>query len=145
MINGGYNDWVNTLHAFPFALVTVWLIDRGARGLLPNFLNSRVLGMMGMTTYTGYVVHRYVMHFLGYDGERGLHVFFPVLLVSYGIAGFSWFCVESPINSLKRFWPYVPRPGAPAGSPVAIPEAVLATLPGSLAIAQGAAEAAQSL
>jgi peptidoglycan/LPS O-acetylase OafA/YrhL len=143
MIDGGYNDWVNTLHAFPFALVTVWLIDRGARGVLPKFLNSRVLGMLGMTTYTGYVVHRYVMHFLGYDGERGLHVFFPVLLVSYGIAIFSWFCVESPINSLKRFWPYVPRPAAPAASPAGIPATVLATLPGSLVIAQAAAEATQ--
>ncbi|HEV7991799.1 MAG TPA: acyltransferase [Gemmatimonadaceae bacterium] len=139
MIDGGYNDWVNTIHAFPFALVTVWLIDRGARGVLPNWLNSRALGTMGMTTYAGYVVHRYVMHFLGYDAERGFHVFFPVLIVTYVIAGISWVLIESPINSLKRFWPYVPRPVGSTAPPVAIPEAVLANLPGSLGFAPNAA------
>ncbi|MEO8564229.1 MAG: acyltransferase [bacterium] len=144
MIDGGYNDWVNTIHAFPFALVTVWLIDRGSRGVLPTFLNSRVLGGMGITTYTGYIVHRYVMHFLGYDGERGLHVFFPVLLVTYVIAAVSWVCIEGPINSLKRFWPYVPRLGTavPGAGLVAIPQGFVVALPGSLAGAQAIAEAA---
>ena len=113
-LSGGFRPMVHTLHTLPFAFVSVWLIDRGARGKLPRLFNSKWLGAIGVTTYCGYVVHRYVMHFLGFDNDRGLHVFFPVILISYTIAGVSWYAFEGPINSLKRFWPYVPRPSRAA-------------------------------
>lgn len=118
---GGYNRVVNTLHTFPFALVSVWIVDRAARDMLPRFFSWRWLARIGVMTYAGYAVHRYVMHYLGYDYERGLHVFVPVLLISVLIANISWVCFESPLNNLKRFWPYVPRRAPVAVSAGAAP------------------------
>jgi peptidoglycan/LPS O-acetylase OafA/YrhL len=124
---GGYNPVVNTLHTLPFALVAVWVIDRGARNMLPRLFSVPWLARIGVMTYAGYAVHRYVMHFLGYDYERGLHVFVPVLLITVLIAQISWTFFESPINNLKRFWPYVPRP-LPTPAPASVPAGAL---PGS--------------
>ncbi len=107
---------VRVLNTFPFALACVWLIDRGAKGLLPRWLGNRYLAKLGLVSYAVYVVHRYVMHFLGYDYERGLDIFAIVLTVSTVIALLSWTLYEGPINNLKRFFPYVkrsaPKPGA---------------------------------
>jgi peptidoglycan/LPS O-acetylase OafA/YrhL len=128
MLADGYRPYVNTMHVFPYALLSVWIVDRGARGRLPRLFNSRVLEFLGLTMYTGYVVHRYVMHFLGFDYQRGLHVFIPVLLISYAIAIASWFCFERPINNLRRYWPYVPRPKLAVADAVVAPPGVMSTM-----------------
>jgi len=100
---------VRVLNTLPFALACMWLIDKGARDRLPSWLSNRWLAKLGLVSYAVYVVHRFVMHFMGYDYERGLHVFFPVLAVSTLIAIVSWMIFEGPINNLKRFFPYVKR------------------------------------
>ncbi|MBW8769712.1 MAG: acyltransferase [Gemmatimonadetes bacterium] len=109
MYVGGYRSIVHTLHTLPFALVGVWLIDRGARGLLPRIFGARWLAPIGVSSYGAYLMHRFVMHYLGFDGERGLHVFVPVLLISVGLSALSWRFFEGPLNDLKRYFPYVPR------------------------------------
>lgn len=109
MFVGGFRPIVHTLHMLPFALVGVWIVDRGARGMLPRIFNARWLAPIGVSSYGGYLTHRFVMHFLGFDGERGLHVFLPVLLISFGLAALSWRFFENPLNGLKRYFPYVPR------------------------------------
>jgi peptidoglycan/LPS O-acetylase OafA/YrhL len=101
--------YVGMLNMLPFGLAAVWLIDRAARGLLPRWVGHWSLSGLGVMSYGMYVVHRYVMHYLGYDAERGPRVFAAVFLVSAAIAVVSWFAFERPINNLKRFWPYVPR------------------------------------
>jgi len=109
MYLGGYRSIVHTLHTLPFALVGAWLVDRGARGLLPRIFNTRWLAPIGVSSYGAYLMHRFVMHYLGFDRERGLHVFVPVLLISVGLSVLSWRFFEGPLNDLKRYFPYVPR------------------------------------
>ena len=119
MVVGGFRPIVHTLHMLPFALVSVWIVDRGARDLLPRLFDTRWLAHTGVISYGAYVVHRYVMHYLGFDGERGLHVFFPVLLISLAFAAVSWRFFEGPLNDLKRYFPYVPRAGGAPAHPSA--------------------------
>lgn len=103
-----HNDAVvRVLNTLPFALTCMWLIDRGAQNRLPAWMANQWLAKLGLISYAVYVVHRYVMHFLGFDLERGFHVFFPVLAVSILLAIASWIVYEGPINSLKRYFPYV--------------------------------------
>jgi peptidoglycan/LPS O-acetylase OafA/YrhL len=104
-----------TLNTLPFALVCVWIVDRGAQDRLPAWLRNVWLARLGLVSYAVYVVHRYVMHFLGFDQERGWKVFAITLSVSILIATISWQVYEGPINNLKRFFPYVKR------SPVPVP------------------------
>ena len=123
MFIGGFRAIVHTLHTFPFALVSISIVDRGARDMLPRLFDSRWLAGIGVISYGAYVMHRYVMHYLGFDGERGLHVFAPVLVVSLGLAAVTWRLFESPLNDMKRFWPYVPRvqpTAGPAGAAAAV-------------------------
>jgi peptidoglycan/LPS O-acetylase OafA/YrhL len=125
MFIGGYRPLVHTLHMLPFALVSVWIVDRGARDMLPRLFNVRWLADVGVISYGAYVMHRYVMHYLGFDAARGPKVFASVLLVSVGLAAITWRFFESPLNNLKRFWPYVPRPTsrgiAPGASTPGVP------------------------
>jgi peptidoglycan/LPS O-acetylase OafA/YrhL len=108
---------VRVLNTLPFAMACVWLIDRGAHDRLPNWLRNRFLAKLGLVSYAVYVGHRYVMHFLGYDNDRGFRVFFPVLIVSVILALLSWLVYEGPINRLNRFFPYVRRPEPPPAHP----------------------------
>ncbi|MEO8335552.1 MAG: acyltransferase [bacterium] len=110
---------VRVMNTLPFGIACVWLIGRGAEERLPAWMSNRWLAKLGLVSYAVYVVHRYVMHFLGYDYQRGLHVFFPVLAISVLIASVSWIVFEGPINNLKRYFPYVKRSApASAGVPV---------------------------
>jgi peptidoglycan/LPS O-acetylase OafA/YrhL len=138
MVVGGHRPLVLTLHMFPFALASLWIVDRGARDMLPRVFGTRWLARLGIISYGGYVVHRYLMHYLGFDRERGLHVFVPVLLLSFVVAELSWRFFEGPLNDLKRFWPYVPR------GPVAAPDdALRAARPAELASSWAGAQPEQ--
>ncbi|MEO8564228.1 MAG: acyltransferase [bacterium] len=100
--------WSSALNMIPIGLMTIWLIDRAASNRLPHLFNNLLLGRLGVISYGMYMLHRYVMHFLGYDGSRGWVVFGSVYAVSALLAALSWQFFESPLNNLKRFWPYVP-------------------------------------
>jgi peptidoglycan/LPS O-acetylase OafA/YrhL len=89
--------------------MAVWLIDRATRDALPRWVGHRAIAGLGVMSYGMYVVHRYVMHYLGFDAVRGPQVFLSVFAVSAALAFASWHLFERPINDLKRFWPYVPR------------------------------------
>jgi len=105
------------MNTLPFALICVWLIDRAAHDRLPAIFRNRWLARMGLVSYAIYLVHRYVMHFIGFDQQRGWDVFVITLAVSTAIATVSWLVYEGPINNLKRYVPYVhgkrlkPSPG----------------------------------
>jgi peptidoglycan/LPS O-acetylase OafA/YrhL len=102
-----------TLNTLPFALICVWIVDRGAQDRLPGWLRNIWLARLGLVSYAVYVLHRYVMHFLGFDQARGWRVFAITLGVSILLATISWQIYEGPINRLKRFFPYVKRSPAP--------------------------------
>jgi peptidoglycan/LPS O-acetylase OafA/YrhL len=97
------------LNVLPIGLMAVWLIDRATRDALPRWVGHRAIAGLGVMSYGMYVVHRYVMHYLGFDAVRGPQVFLSVFAVSAALAFASWHLFERPINALKRFWPYVPR------------------------------------
>jgi peptidoglycan/LPS O-acetylase OafA/YrhL len=99
----------NTLHTFPFALICVWIVDRGARDRLPALLRNKWLADLGMVSYGAYVMHKYVMHYLGYETARGPEAFVVVLTVSIMLAIVSWLVMERPINDLKRYFPYIKK------------------------------------
>ena len=103
---------IRTLHTLPTALICIWVVDRGAQDRLPAFLRHKVLAYLGLISYGAYVMHRYLIHAFGYDKTGGLRVFAVVLVTSIGLAIVSWTLFERPINELKRFWPYVPKPKA---------------------------------
>jgi peptidoglycan/LPS O-acetylase OafA/YrhL len=118
----------NAIQMLPVGLISFWVIDKAVEGRLPRLFNSKVLGQLGLMSYGMYVLHRFVMHYLGFDYERGPVVFLSVFGVSAAIAFVSWHLFESPINNLKRFWPYVPR-RAPVPEPVTAPVGALASAP----------------
>jgi peptidoglycan/LPS O-acetylase OafA/YrhL len=97
------------VNVLPIGLIAVWLIDRATRNALPRWVGHRAIAGLGVMSYGMYVVHRYVMHYLGFDAVRGPQVFLSVFAVSAALAFASWHLFERPINDLKRFWPYVPR------------------------------------
>jgi peptidoglycan/LPS O-acetylase OafA/YrhL len=103
----------------PIGLASMWLIDRATRGALPRVFGHWSLARLGVMSYGMYVFHRYVMHYLGFDAVRGLHVFASVFAVSALLAIISWYAFERPINELKRFWPYIPR------RPIVVPAGAL--------------------
>ncbi|HEV7991800.1 MAG TPA: acyltransferase [Gemmatimonadaceae bacterium] len=100
--------WTLGLNMIPVGLISVWFIDRAASNRLPHLFNSMLLARLGVVSYGMYMLHRYVMHYLGFDGDRGWVVFASVYAVSALLATLSWLLYESPLNNLKRFWPYVP-------------------------------------
>ncbi|MEP6732346.1 MAG: acyltransferase [bacterium] len=114
------------LNTLPFAMVCVWLVDLAAQDRLANWLRNRWLARLGLVSYAVYVMHRYVMHFLGFDRERGWGVFALVLAATIVLATLSWHFFEGPINRLKRFFPYVPHDSR---SRATIPEPIVSGEP----------------
>ncbi len=111
LLSDSFSTDINrTLNTLPFALVCVWLVDAGARDTLPAWMRNRWLARFGLVSYGVYTMHRYVMHYLGFDSQRGWTPFFGTLSVSIALATLSWLVYEGPINSLKRYFPYVKRP-----------------------------------
>ena len=119
------NRTVNTL---PFALVCVWLVDAAARDRLPAWMRNRWLARLGLVSYGVYTMHRYVMHYMGYDVARGWLPFFGTLSVTIALATLSWLLYEGPINNLKRFFPYVRR-SAPRSAPSHVVEGAATPAP----------------
>lgn len=109
----------HALNVLPVGLVAVWLVDRATHDRLPRWLGHWSLSGLGVMSYGMYVLHRYVMHYLGFDAVRGPQVFLSVFAVSALLAAVSWYLFERPINELKRFWPYVPKRA------IAVPDAAV--------------------
>ena len=115
---------------FAAALMSVWLVDRAATGFAPStigarLLNARVARYLGTISYGVYVMHGSVRWLfaqtplraaLAQRGELWAAVlyFLIVLAGTITIASLSWYAFESPINGLKRYFPYAKRePAAP--------------------------------
>jgi peptidoglycan/LPS O-acetylase OafA/YrhL len=111
----------NGIRYIVFALLFAWIVARlshGVGGPLGQLLRWAPLAYIGRISYGMYVVQFFVSQFM----ERGLpfattHLgkipaewlltSFPARVIAIiAVASVSWFCMEKPLNDLKRFFPY---------------------------------------
>jgi len=111
-----------TLEATFASLVFTWVIGRAAdgfRGPMGYVLSFGPVVYLGTISYGLYVIHlpfiywkylwktdaRLLQDIMLWTPSRFLLLF----LITVCIASVSWWFYERPINSLKRYWPYVSR------------------------------------
>jgi peptidoglycan/LPS O-acetylase OafA/YrhL len=103
------------------AMMLCWLVNsasQGFKGILGNLLEFKPFVYLGKISYGIYVYHSFVPLLLvlifeqcGIDYHKtGLLNFVLLSLVTFGIASLSWHLFELPINDLKRYFEYSPRP-----------------------------------
>ncbi len=103
-------------------LLCFWLVHRAAQGVPGSFgtlLRIRPLLFVGTISYGIYLIHPFVIPAIDIV-EKCFHIHVPVRRylglsqfasvagISIAVASVSWFCLERPLNSLKRYFPYVP-------------------------------------
>jgi peptidoglycan/LPS O-acetylase OafA/YrhL len=101
---------------FSIALWGAWVVVRayeGFGGMAGRILRFGPLVYLGVISYGIYLIHNFVPwmvnHALGFSAQHEMPMpYRPMVMfaVSVGLASASWFLVERPINSLKRFFPY---------------------------------------
>ncbi len=102
------------------SLFFVFAIDRAARrdsGVAGAVLSHPWASAIGRISYGIYVLHMFCGHLvwglaakIGFSSpERDILLFVPCVLVSIAAAFVSWKLFESPLNSLKRYFPYPRR------------------------------------
>ncbi len=101
---------------FSIALWGAWVVVRayeGFGGVAGRILRFGPLVYLGVISYGIYLIHNFVPwmvnHALGFSAQHEMPMpYRPMVMfaVSVGLASASWFLVERPINSLKRFFPY---------------------------------------
>jgi peptidoglycan/LPS O-acetylase OafA/YrhL len=85
----------------------------GKRWFLAASLESRPLVAVGRISYGLYIYHYVTPYVAAVLAPRYLNAHFPVLTIvalSFATASLSWFTIEKPFLSLKRFFSYQARP-----------------------------------
>ena len=103
------------LHIACQGIIGVWLVSGaslGFSGVAGWVLGSKPLVYVGRISYGVYVYHGFVLAAEGKWFSRirpraGLHEFVAVLAVTIVVAAISWHLFESPINGLKKYFPYL--------------------------------------
>lgn len=122
--------WLNYTMAFPeimivlrnlaCALVFVWVVWRASTGFggwVGRALSSAPLVYLGRISYGLYLYHFFLINPIRRAVARWLPSFGPqswlevglLVAASLGVASVSWFLLEKPINTLKRYLPYDAR------------------------------------
>jgi peptidoglycan/LPS O-acetylase OafA/YrhL len=106
----------NRTHYTVTALAAAWLIGRSAdgfRGMFGRFLSAAPMVYTGRISYGLYVWHPFVaalvfwtVRRLGWPVPRAWEMFLAALMASYLVATVSWYALERPVNSVKRFFEY---------------------------------------
>jgi peptidoglycan/LPS O-acetylase OafA/YrhL len=129
--SGKMTDWTQTTCAFCFCWI-IWNASRGFSGWFGAFLESKPIGYLGRISYGVYVIHGFALAFWfwllysapipGYRIFARLHVpaqvyeghavtvmMMAVITISLAVLSFRFY--ETPINNLKRHFPYLkPNP-----------------------------------
>lgn len=109
-----------------FALFSYFLIANAIQGnlnLLGKFLENKVVSYLGKISYGLYLYHNFIYNYFHNKGNTLFGLFdnmfnisnyiifnnlFFLFLVNFvlliAISSVSWFCIESPINSLKKYF-----------------------------------------
>jgi peptidoglycan/LPS O-acetylase OafA/YrhL len=104
-----------------WSLAFVWLLDGAARGFagMPGrILDNAALRYVGRISYAIYLIHAlspFIIRWLWVEnlGQPPLSPLIGVaaaVAVTIALASLSWRFFEGPINGLKRYIPYDPRP-----------------------------------
>lgn len=107
---------VSFLGDIGLGLIFTWLVDRTARGfkgIIGQTLEFKPIVYVGKISYGIYVIHNFMPHIV----NKAFHVFGisdyrPITVVLFSTVGtivvatISWRFLESPINDIKRFFPY---------------------------------------
>jgi peptidoglycan/LPS O-acetylase OafA/YrhL len=99
----------------------LWLVHAAAigfRGPLGTFLENPVLISLGTVSYGIYVIHNLAPYLLKYLSDTlgieeitaGMPRILFLAVITLVCAYASWYLYEKPINSYKRYFPYLPRP-----------------------------------
>jgi peptidoglycan/LPS O-acetylase OafA/YrhL len=106
-----------------FALLSVFIVGTAAAGfsgIVGRTLMFRPIAYVGTISYGIYVLHQFVppigtrlQRLIGIDmdlASLGFSRFVFVTIASIAVAAVSWHFFESPLNDLKRYFPYRGRP-----------------------------------
>ncbi|MDP4129307.1 MAG: acyltransferase [Bacteroidota bacterium] len=109
-----------------FAVTIIDTANRGYTGITKKFLENSVVQYLSKISYSIYLYHLIVTvffwkifevaqhYFSGYDlsfigrvADSPYGGFFIYMALAIGCASISWYCLEQPINNLKRLVAYV--------------------------------------
>jgi peptidoglycan/LPS O-acetylase OafA/YrhL len=107
-----------------YMLTFVWLVNRAADGfggVVKAILEFKPVVYLGTISYGIYIYHYFVptvteligQHLglqMGSPQDKGVPGFLYMVAAVIPVASLSWHFFEKPINGLKDYWPYVPRP-----------------------------------
>ena len=116
LLIGVHDDWPITLTVgFTFVAVAAGVVVTGVPidPVLAPLMSWKPLRLAGRYSYTAYLVHPLVIDRLRGGGLYTRRLAVLVVIVTFGIAAFSWKIFESPILRLKRFIPDLPKAANP--------------------------------
>lgn len=123
MVAWGNDDLTSLGLRSLFSVISLYLIDgaaKGVKGKLKVLLENRVILYLGKISYGIYLFHMFMPYIwkqldrsyqenevIQYINQSQPFLLFLIFfVVTLAIASFSWFCIEKPINDLKRFFEY---------------------------------------
>lgn len=109
-----------------FAVTIIDMANRGYTGITKKFLENSVVQYLSKISYSIYLYHLIVTvffwkmfavaqhYFSGYDlsfigklADSPYGAFFIYMILAIACASISWYCLEQPINNLKKLVSYV--------------------------------------
>lgn len=112
------------LEVFCLSVLYLVIIRRAAldaTGPLRHVFNNAILRYIGLISYGLYLMHNFaryptmwLLDQFPWLGNIPASVMVLNFALTMAAASLSWFLIEKPINSLKRFFPYRPRKPKPA-------------------------------
>ncbi|MHB8403531.1 MAG: acyltransferase family protein [Bacteroidia bacterium] len=111
--------WLNeTIDNVLFALMSATIINYAAQskfeGVFKYILENKFVAYSGKISYGMYIFHLFIPDFLkshlspilGINITNKFVLFVTCYLITFVMAHISWILVESPINKLKKYFPY---------------------------------------
>lgn len=100
-------------HVYLFGLIVLIAIMDGFNGVAKFLLENRVVVYLGKISYGMYLFHMFIgplyFHFINKYLQlelEGVGLFVAFFVINVIISSVSWHLIESPINGLKKHFPY---------------------------------------
>jgi peptidoglycan/LPS O-acetylase OafA/YrhL len=108
----------NTIDAFLYAIMAVIIVNYAAQskfiGVFKSILENKFIVYSGKISYGLYIFHLFIPDFfrehiapkIGIEIANKYILFVIYYIITFAMAHISWRLIESPINNLKRYFPY---------------------------------------